>query len=676
MSFVLIIIFFFLCVLIFYVLGDLIGKKEKLLLEQQQRRNEAALKKSQESQASQLPSTHTTAAQEAPAARPAPPASPASEVQSGHVVAANSQNAGLYIVSEQALQSMHRNRMHQNAVISQIHENQRVLSEQLSRVGGGLNFGSNFLSAQAQGQQQVQQQMEQPINHQNHQQYVEQQHYQENHQQQVEHQTQQQAKARLVLTNAVVDEMTPSAQQSKFSGVMQQEHYMRVLRKYIAGTGIADLELPESAAPAYDGGESVLVPRSPAQHVSVPAGFATYLKQDHAKMKVTPNSEWIHPSRRTDKTGLNCDLTSRRGLFDYDESNVDVTTSNTLKIEDKEESGLKTVGNGDNNNNMYDIGGTNNMNHKGLKSQSHISSKLSDNKRVTIDSSQPRWTGRFAEFRRGIMSLYGPSCKVKKAKSTNANYGLRVLTPLSSVFMQIHSYDLGEAKLSFEEIYSKVTGFLTDEFETLNGDAILFLPFINKKLTTRRLIPSSYQWKSNFENGGLCKDKNGEQTMSVKSYHDSWSIAMYIAKTMCKYEDTALKNKYFSNDFFDDEPEHYFDAAGVRKFIDKYCNLCDDKAIDLATNSIISACHHLKFILICNSEYFENDVSYKSTNKFAISLRGENHLAQLHGGYYWHSLNDKHKLMQLLELCGSKLSIFYFFCVFCFHTIKLFYFMM
>ena len=337
-----------------------------------------------------------------------------------------------------------------------------------------------------------------------------------------------------------------------------------------------------------------------------------------------------------------------------------------------EQSGNKNVLVGDNDDisnigNIGDINATNDIGQKGFQSQSRNLSKANNNtKRSTMDFSQPRWTGRFAEFRRCIMSLYGPSCKVKKAESSNHNYALRILTPLSSVFIQIHSSDLGEAKITCEQMYSKVTGFLKDEFETLNGDPILFLPFFNKKTTTRRIIPSSYKWESKFENGGLCKGKNGEQTMSVKSYHDSWSIAMYTAKIMYKYEDTTLKNQYFSNDFFDDVPKHYFDAAGVRNFIEKYCNLCDDKAITLATNSIVSACHHLKFILICNSEYFEDDVPYKSTNKFAISLRGENHLAQLHGGYYWHELNDKRKLMRLLDLCGIKLSIFsVFFFLFC-----------
>ena len=225
-----------------------------------------------------------------------------------------------------------------------MHHNQRVLSAQLSRVGGGSNFGSNFLLAQQQGQQQVQQQ-QQEIQHQDHHQVhqqVEQPITQQSHQQQVQHQPQQQERAsqsnaRLVLTNGVVDEMTPSVQKSRFAGIMQQEHYMRVLRKYVAGTGIADLELPGSAAPAYDGGESILVPRSPAQHVSVPAGFSTYLKTDHSKMQVTTNSEWIHPSRRTEKTGLNCDLTSRRGLFNYDEPNVDITTSRTWASKDFQE---------------------------------------------------------------------------------------------------------------------------------------------------------------------------------------------------------------------------------------------------------------------------------------------------------------------------------------------------
>ena len=668
----------------------MIGKKEKLLLAQAQRQNVKALNQSHQSQspsAAVVPADLSAApASEAPASEaPASAASAPTQAQSGPAVASESQNlggAGFYLVSGQALQSMHRNRIQQNAAIHQIHEHQRMLSAQLSRVGGGLNFGSNFLSAQQQGQQQVQQQMHQ-VHHQVHQQ-VQHPIHQQSQQQQVQQEAQQQGRApqndaRLVLTNGVVDEMTPSAQESEFKGIMQKEHYIRVLRKYIAGTGIADLELPKSAAPAYDGDESVLVPRSPAQHVSVPAGFATYLKRDHAKMTVTPNSEWIHPSRRTEKTGLNCDLTSRRGLFNSDKSSTDVTTSSNLAPQHKQEpivsyhgsadAGDKNVvvGDIDDIGDIGDIGNfgdTNDIDGKGLKSQSHVLSKASNNnKRSTMDLSQPRWTGRFAEFRRGIMNLYGPSCKVKKAESNSVNYALRILTPLSYVFMQIHSIDLGEAKLSFEQIYSKVTGFLQDEFETLNGDPISFLPFVKKKIATRRIIPSSYKWESKFENGGLCKDKNGEQTMSVKSYHDSWSIAMYTVKTMLKYEDTTLKNKYFSIEFFDDEPKHYFDAAGVRNFIEKYCNLCDDKAIALATNSIISACHHLKFILMCNSEYFENDVKYKPTNKFAISLRGANHLAQLHGGYYWHDLNDNRKLIQLLELCGTKFSVFNFFCV-------------
>ena len=42
--------------------------------------------------------------------------------------------------------------------------------------------------------------------------------------------------------------------------------------------------------------------------MSVPPGFNDFLANDHAKKTVLANDPWIHPSQRTQVTGLNCDL--------------------------------------------------------------------------------------------------------------------------------------------------------------------------------------------------------------------------------------------------------------------------------------------------------------------------------------------------------------------------------
>lgn len=261
-------------------------------------------------------------------------------------------------------------------------------------------------------------------------------------------------------------------------------------------------------------------------------------------------------------------------------------------------------------------------------------------------------------FRDEIMTEYGKSCKVPKAQSTNVNYGLRVPTPLPCVYACIRSTDLSQHSLILEVPYSQVTGVLIDEVQTLAGEKLSQLPYFTQdENKNRRCIPSPYDWRDSYENGGICKNKQSERSSIRKCYHDSWSCAFVLAKSMLQNNDLQQVNIFYSPRFFDDAQHKYFDYQGVHKYLYEYCDLSDATAIKNGVNAVILTCHHLKFFLICNSEYFDNGAKYDSSNKFSISMKGRNDLAQLRGGYNIRDFSNNKYVQEVLNLCGVKLSV-------------------